>query len=148
MILGCKGVLAGFEWSWAGIYKPLLGWIVFAEILCRRALLAWIMGLGNRQNKKAAPPCYTAGLITAFEGFYWSWRVIRCSLFSIVLSSTSWEDKDGQTESFPPHLPKCVRCQGRPSMYVASFINVLKNESLTKFQNKLVTSIHTPLDVC
>jgi hypothetical protein len=26
------------------------------------------MGLGNRQNKKAAPSCYTAGLVTAFEG--------------------------------------------------------------------------------
>ena len=26
------------------------------------------MGLGNRQNKKAAPVHYTAGLITAFEG--------------------------------------------------------------------------------
>jgi len=26
--------------------------------------------VGNGQNKKAAPSCYTAGLVTAFEGFY------------------------------------------------------------------------------
>jgi len=28
------------------------------------------MGLGNRQNKKAAPSFYTAGLITAFAASY------------------------------------------------------------------------------
>jgi hypothetical protein len=30
------------------------------------------MGLDNGQNKKAAPSCYTAGLVTAFEGSYTS----------------------------------------------------------------------------
>jgi hypothetical protein len=31
------------------------------------SLVAWIMGLDNGQNKKAAPSCYKAGLVTAFK---------------------------------------------------------------------------------
>jgi hypothetical protein len=47
--------------------KPVLGKMlgIFSYI---GQLSAWRMG--NGQNKKAAPSCYTAGLITAFEGFY------------------------------------------------------------------------------
>jgi hypothetical protein len=34
------------------------------------SLVVWIMGLDNGQNKKAAPSCYKAGLVTAFKVLY------------------------------------------------------------------------------
>jgi hypothetical protein len=51
-------------------------WVKILEIFSYiDRLSVWMVG--NRQEKKAAPSCYTAGLATAFEGFYLSWRIIR-----------------------------------------------------------------------
>jgi hypothetical protein len=44
-------------------------WVKILEIFSYiDRLSVWMVG--NRQEKKAAPSCYTAGLATAFEGSY------------------------------------------------------------------------------